>query len=159
MQKKYPDCFPDNIEELITADGAGAYEYTYYRVCKDGSINRDAFKSTFEECLEDNNSVHNRDIFLERCNAIDIGDYSTSGFEKLRDAKSILKCKKKYHDGPIIVVGQTVPACGLCMRTKDSKSRHARNSHIDWWIYKDAHPEVYFEQYFEETGGKLNEDS
>lgn len=156
MRNRYPDCFPANIEELIIQDGAGENEFPYYRVCNNDKIDRDAFKGTYEESLTQCAGGHNRDMYLASKETTDIGDYSTSGFEKLRDAKNILKCKKKYHNGPIIAVGKTVPSCGLSMRTKDSKTRKKKNSHIDWWIYKEAHPEVFFERYIEDPGGENN---
>lgn len=157
MKGKYPDCFPVNIEQLIIEDGAGENEFIYYRVCDNEDINRDAFKGTYEVALDKIGSVHNRDVYLGDEKTIDIGEYATSGFEKVKDAKNILKCKKKHHDGPIIIVGSTIPSCGLSMRTKDSKTRKKKNSHIDWWIYKEAHPEIYFKKYLEITGGGKNE--
>lgn len=143
---QYPECFPENIDELIRSDGAEENIYTYYRISRTGLVNRDAFLGSYEESLKCNQFVHNRDMFLASQEQLDIGDYSTSGYEKIRDAKSRLKCMKKYEEGPVILVGETNPTCGLSMRTKESKTRHCRNSHIDWWIYKDACPEVFFEK-------------
>lgn len=71
--------------------------------------------------------------------------------KKRRDARKRLKLMKKYEDAPKLIVGETVPSCGLSMRTRESKTRKCRDSHIDWWIYKDAHPEQYFEEAGEET--------
>lgn len=113
MERKYPDCFPANIEQLIIEDGEGENEFIYYRVCDNENINRDAFKGTYEVGLDEIGSIHNRDLHLADEKTIDIGEYATSGFEKVKDAKNILKCKKKYHDGPIIIVGKTIPSCGF----------------------------------------------
>ena len=152
--RKYPECFPDNIEELILADGAGANSYTYYRISRTGLINRDEFIGTYEKSLGETASGHNRDMYRTANEELDIGDYSTSGYEKLRDAKRLLKCIKRYEEGPIIMEGWTDPECGLSMRTKDSKTRKCRDSHIDWWIYKEAHPEVLFKKIvLEQEGG------
>lgn len=154
MKNKYPECFPDDFEKLIIADGAGENLFTYYRISETGMINRDAFKGSFEKRISGGSSVFNRDLWRARQEELDIGDYSTSGYEKYKDVRNLLKCIKKYHHGPIIMVGRTEPECGLSMRTKDSRTRPKRNSHIDWWIYRDAHPELYFKKYIEDQEGE-----
>lgn len=105
------------------ADGAGTNSYTCYRISRAGLINRDEFIGTYEKSLRETTSGHNRDMYRTVKEELDIGDYSTSGYEKLRDAKRLLKCIKKYEEGPIIMEGRTDPECGLSMRTKDSKTR------------------------------------
>ncbi len=144
--KVYPDCFPANIEDLIRQDGAGENEFTYFRICRSGLIDRDAFLSTIEENLKSDSGVPNRDLHNASSGRVDIGVYSTSGYEKKKDAERLLRCMRKRFDGPVLIVGKTMPSCGLSMRTRESKTRRARGSHIDWWIYKDAHPEVFFEK-------------
>ena len=92
-------------------------------------------------------------MFLSSKESLDVGDYSTSGYENIKHAKKRYNCMKKYEDSPIIMVGETDPKCGLSMRTKDSKTRKCKDSHIDWWIYETAHPEVLFSKVLLEEGG------
>ena len=153
MEHVYPDCFPENIEELIILDGAGKYEIKYYRICRSGMIDRAAFRSSFEDADVRNGGTHNRDVYLDSKEGKieDIGQFSTSGFEKVSAAKRCLKMMKKHYDGPVIAEGKTTPACGLSMRTRESRFRQKKGerSHIDWWIYEDAEPHLHFVLYEE----------
>ena len=142
----YPDCFPPNIEELIVADGAGENRFRYYRVSRSGKIDRDAFLSSYEERIIRDQNIHDRDVEkMDQITQKDIGLYSTSGFESRSRANNVLNLLRRHSDGPVLIVGETEPICGLSMKTKDSKSgRKSKRSHIDWWIYKDAQPELFF---------------
>lgn len=144
---KYPDCFPKNIHEKIIAEGAKSNKLTVYRICNKGIISRDTFISSFEEKINESDTF-NRDIYL--ANEYHIEDYSTSCFEKIKDANDILKCKKKYHDGPILITGELNPCYGLSLREKDRKIdsiiKKLKKSHVHWWIYKNCDPSDDFEK-------------
>lgn len=86
---KYPDCFPADIEQRIIEDGAGKNKYTFYRISRTGLINRDAFMGTIEERLRNASLQQNRDLTVTSADEVNIGDFSTSGYEKKK------RCPKK----------------------------------------------------------------
>ncbi len=145
MKNKFPACFPKNLLDLIVEDGAEAKAIDVYRVCRNGKINRDAFLSTIQENKTTSNSkTVNRDIAIEN-NIIDIGKYSTSCFEDLKQIQRVMGGMQRSTPEQIVVKGKTEPSCGLSMRTENSKThRKARPSHVDWWIYENSTPEIYF---------------
>ena len=108
-----------------------------YRVCKKGKIDAEAFLSSYEEGL------HNKDMDLD-----DPSTFSTSCFEKLRDAKLLCKCIKKWNPSPVIAKGHIVYDSGFSLRDKD-KAIPKKGSHVDWWIFDGEHPENYFEEWSE----------
>ena len=145
-KKIFPDCYPSNLYEKIIEDGAKENTFSAYRVSNYNVINKDTFLSSFEEfCLESGNNI-NRDLYYAYLDGMqNIGNFSVSFFEEKKNAEMILKLKKKYHDGPILIYGNILPQYGLSMRTCDSKShRKAKKSHIDLWKYKDIDPSATF---------------
>lgn len=148
-RKKLPDEYPLEIYDLIIEDGGSERTFeNVYRIAEKGKLNRDAFLSSFQERRVKsslNNSYNNRDAFLAEQEVIDIGDYSTSCFQKRKNAKKVLKLKARYEDGPKILIGTILPDSGLSMLTAESKShRMAKDSHIDWWIYQGVDPSQDF---------------
>lgn len=151
LSNTFPNNYPDNLLELIINDGAQEQNFEVYRVCRNGLVNRDAFNSTFQEKPNRKRRISsvvvNRDAILNSNEVIDIGEYSTSVFENLKPAKRIITSMSKYTPEQIVAKGTTNPACGLSMRTEESKSkRNCTKSHIDWWIYENSNPEDYFEE-------------
>lgn len=147
--KKLPSEYPCEIYDLIIKDGGAERTFeNVYRIAEKGKLNRDAFLSSFQEKRIKNsceNSYNNRDAFLAEKEVVDIGDYSTSCFQKRRNAKKILKLKARHVDGPKILIGTILPETGLSMLTAESRSnRMAMDSHIDWWIYQGVDPSPYF---------------
>ncbi len=149
----FPDDYPKDLYERVVADGAGKNEYDVYRVAELGENNRDAFLSSYTE-QKLKNSINNRDVYLamkQKENEYDIGLFSTSCFETIKQAKKILKLKERHVAGPCILFGRIMPETGLSMKTENSKSgRKARRGHIDWWIYKDVDPSKNFSEVEEE---------
>lgn len=147
--RAFPDAYPDDLYSRIIEDGADKNTFVdVYRVSDCSIINRDAFLSSAIE-MAVRKGVVNRDAYfaeLDKADGIDM--FSTSFFEKQKDAKRILGLKKKYNDSPILMRGNIVPELGLSIRTRDSKTRdiskRSKNSHIDWWLYKDSDPSYLF---------------
>ena len=44
----------------------------------------------------------------------------------------------------ILAKGVTDPVCGMCQKTKERTG--TKSSHVDWWLYADARPHIYFEE-------------
>ncbi len=110
-----------------------------FRICKKGKIDAEAFHSTYEE------GTHNKDIDLN-----DPSTFSTSCFEKLKDAKRLFKCIKKWNPSPVIAKGHIAYDSGFSLCDKD-RFMPKKGSHVDWWIFCGEHPENYFEEWSEEN--------
>lgn len=135
---KYPDCFPENFESEILPSGAADNNLEVYRIAKYGIINRDAFISTYEEIQ--------RKLIPPRkkLDKNDPSTYSTSCQMELADAEYLLTIFMRHKPDAIITKGATEPSCGVSQIT--SERTRQNNSHVDWWIYKDASPYKYFSE-------------
>lgn len=144
-KEQFPDCFPDNFYELIEENGIEAKsecfeeEGVIYRISKLGKLDRDAFRSTYEEY--EKGLATNKDIDLN-----DLQTYSTSCDIKKAKIKKMMKLFNKYYPKPILLQGKAQRTDGIAMKTIDWKAEYNNNHHVDWWIYKEAHPETYFEE-------------
>lgn len=144
IKKTFP-CYRNAADEVIfdlnkLPDNAKQQNIEeVYRVRKKGKIDADAFCSTYEE------RKHNIDLDLN-----DPSSFSTSCFEKLRDAKQLYNCIKKRTPNPVIAKGHITYDSGFSLREKD-KSVHKKGSHVDWWIFCEEHPEDYFEEWSDQN--------
>ena len=160
MDREFPEGYPVNLLTLIIEDGAEDKAINVFRVCRTGKVNRDAFLSTFQDAQKkasnntnENTTIVNRDVAIFDTSKIDIGDFSTSCFDDLMPVRRIINNMQKSTPQQIIAKGITSPDCGLSMKTLNSKSKRSKrrnDPHVDWWIYKDATPEIYFKEYLEE---------
>ena len=150
MENRFPENYPVDLYDRIIQDGGANNKFSkVYRIASYGIIDRDAFLSTFEEYNLNNTDLVNRDVYLASLQKdYDIGEYSVSFFEKQRDARRILKLKKRYHDGPVLIFGPILPEHGLSIRTKDSTNPNrnkSSDSHIDLWKYENIDMSNLFE--------------
>lgn len=125
--RKFPDCFPKNFIRDILPPDCEFHSYTAYRILKNGILDHKAFISSFEEFKDS----------PERFNLNSPDTYSTSVFSDYQDAEKILKIMCRHHPRPTIAQGVTEPSCGPCKKSYNS-------SHINWWIFKDVSPEIFF---------------
>lgn len=51
----------------------------------------------------------------------------------------------RHYPTPFIAKGVTDMECGPCQLTSE-RVIEDKSSHVDWWIYEDATPELYFEK-------------
>lgn len=135
---KFPDCFPDNFETEILPEGATSENKPVYRVIKYGITNRDSYIGTYEEIC--------RGLIppKKRMNKYDPGLYSTSCNIEYSEAEYALNMFMRHHPKAIIAKGETVETCGPCQLTSEREERD--DTHVDWWIYKDAEPQIYFSE-------------
>lgn len=110
-----------------------------YRVCKKGKIDAEAFCCTYEE------GIHNKEIDIK-----DPSTFSTSCYDKPKDAKRLCKCIKKWNPSPVIAKGYITYDSGYSLRDID-KFPPKKGSHIDWWIFDEEQPENYFEEWGEKN--------
>lgn len=124
LKSKFPAYFP--LDQL--PEGAKEEAIHVYRICKWGKIEARAFRTSYEE------QIHER-MQLKEMNesSPDIDACSVSCFEKINDARRMLKFFSKNYPQPVIAEGSTAILYGLSQRTKDRK-RNAK-SHVDWWTY------------------------
>ena len=64
--------------------------------------------------------------------------FSLSTYEKPKDVKRFASMDSDMHVPFKIAIGFTVPVYGLAQRTRERIKK--RDSHVDWWLYKDATP-------------------
>ena len=125
----FPECFPADFESEILPKDVEYKAYPVYRVLKKGVLNREAFVSSFEE-------------FPKRFRQSRKADsYSTSCFQDYKEICDILQFTfRDMYPKAILAIGKTEPVCGPC------KKNEFGSSHVDWWIYKDSHPENFFKE-------------
>lgn len=143
LRKKYPPNFP--VDEL--PEGAKEERIEVFRVCRSGSVEPASFLPTYLDELS-----MTKENYGEKH---DIGYYSLSTFYKENDAKRALKFFRGKQPSAILAIGCTEPCCGLCQRTRERKKN--AKSHVDWWLYQNAVPHIFFREVLSE-GGESNGD-
>ena len=136
--KKYPECFPENFETDILPKDAKKENKSVYRVIKFGTIDRNGFIGTYEEIQ--------RGLIppKKRMNLDDPGLYSTSCNMKYSEAEYALNMFMRNYPKPFIAKGETEGSCGPCQLTSEREKRS--DTHVDWWIYEDTEPQIYFSE-------------
>ena len=135
---KFPNCFPENFETEILPREAKEENRLVYRIIKYGTINRDSFISTYEEIQ--------RGLIppKKRMNLQDPGLFSTSCNIDYSEAEYVLSLIMRHQPKAFIAKGETEGSCGPCQLT--SEREKTTSTHIDWWIYDDSSPQLYFEE-------------
>ena len=138
LMKKYPECFPENFETDILPKDAKKENKSVYRVIKFGTIDRNEFIGTYEEIQ--------RGLIppKKRMNLDDPGLYSTSCNMKYSEAEYALNMFMRHYPKPFIAKGETEGSCGPCQLTSEREKRS--DTHVDWWIYEDTEPQIYFSE-------------
>lgn len=137
--KEYPECFPENFTTNILPNDAKEENKSVYRVIKYGIMNKDSFISTYEEMkkglipYKKNIDKNNPGLYSTSCNI----DYS--------EAKYILDLIMRHKPEAYIAKGETEKTCGPSQKTSD-REKERNDTHVDWWIYKEANPQLYFEK-------------
>lgn len=136
--KKYPKCFPENFETDILPKGAKEENKSVYRIIKYGTINRESFISTYEEMK--------RGLIppKKRINLSDPGIYSTSCNIDYSEAEYVLNLFMRHYPKVFIAKGETEKTCGPCQLTSEREER--TGTHVDWWIFEECEPQMYFEE-------------
>lgn len=142
--KCFPDYFSEPIQDEISKWGTNN-KIKVYRVGKYGKNDNTAFLNYYDEVLQGLKTVRNKEQYLKKCKA-NIDLLSISCYENKADIEDYFKITlKNTYPQRILLYGDTVPQCGLSGRTKDRKEDYT-NSHVDWWLYKNTTPWIYFEE-------------
>lgn len=136
----FPKCFPKDFETAILPKLTSNNSRDVYRIIKSGTINREAFISTYEEIKRGLMPRPRKPLNLR-----DPGTYSTSCFADLKEAEYILNIFMQHYPKPIISCGQTAETCGPSQMTKDRKPGHS-STHVDWWIHEESSPQLHFKE-------------
>lgn len=144
LRAKYPPGFP--VEAL--PEGAREERIDVYRICRSGSVEPASFLPTYLDEL----SMTKENAGEEH----DIGYYSLSTFFKENEAKRALKFFRGKQPSAILAIGYTEPSCGLCQRTRERKKN--AKSHVDWWLYRDTFPHIFFQE-IQLEGGERDDHS
>lgn len=131
IQKKFPSVFPQNVPPKEAKEES----IEVYRLCTTGAVEPESFLPTYLETKR-----------LKEFDASDPGGYSLSSFETEKDALTIFSLIGKHYPKPILAKGTTDPSCGVTQRTRDRIKRKSLKSHVDWWLYEDAAPHVFFQK-------------
>ena len=137
--KSFPDCFPGNFATDILPVGAVEDNKPVYRVIKYGILNRDSYIGTYEEILKGLMPPGKK-----RRDPSKPGTYSTSCHLEKSESEYFLQLCMRHHPAAFIAKGITAADCGPSQLTSDREPRD--DTHVDWWIYKDAEPQYYFEE-------------
>ena len=136
--KSFPDCFPNNFVTDMLPEGAIEDNKEVYRVIKYGILNRDSYIGTHEEILK--GLMPPGRIRRDPSNP---GTYSTSCYLEESECVHFLKLCMRHKPEALIAKGITAAECGPSQLTSDREPRN--DTHVDWWIYKEAEPQYYFE--------------
>ncbi len=139
---KFPSCFPLDFAEKILPQGLPPLKLDVFRVCTNGTINKESFLSTFETISQ---GAKPAPPDWEKRKG-DPSAYSVSCNDTLEGARHPLKCLVQYHPAAILAHGTASSALGPLQRTADRKPLSRDKSHIDWWLYADSDPSPLFSQ-------------
>ena len=134
IDKKYPDFF----RNTVLPEKACNQEIEVYRFCVEGIIDRRAFDSSY---ADKHITGANRALDIKP-DSKDPKHYATSVYHDVNDV--IMRQASFTNRKPMTIVakGITEKSCGPCAIS--SHWRMCNTSHVDWWIYEDAHPECFF---------------
>lgn len=127
--------FPDYFERFDLPEGAKPEKIEVYRACKTQKCDKESFTPSFEE---------KGFKYLQGDNPRDPSLYSLSTAEKPKDIKRFVNLNSEYKKPYKIAKGVTSEECGFVQRTKE-RIPSRRNSHVDWWLFKNAEPYKFFE--------------
>lgn len=142
--KIFPDYFSESAVKLILLNGQENNLHVY-RVGKYGKDKEIAFLNYYDEVLLGLKTVRERGKYLEKCKN-DIDRLSISCYYEKNDIVYYLNITlKDQFPERILLEGYTDLKCGLSQKT-DERKKNVENSHVDWWLYKDATPWDAFQE-------------
>lgn len=133
-ENRIKNIFPDYFERFELPDGAREQSINVYRACRSGKCDADSFLPSFEEAGYKLNPL---------ADPKDPSQYSLSTYEKPNHIKRFASMTSELKVPYTIAKGVTAPQYGVSQRTCERKARS--QSHVDWWLYKDATPYEVFE--------------
>ena len=129
--------FPAYFECFSMPECAVEQELTVYRACKTRKIERESFLNTYEE------NGFSVPVGLQ---SDDPQVYSLSTFEKPKDLHRFVCINSRFDPPWMLAKGITSAQCGVSCRTKAWQANKKKSSHVDWWLYENAEPWLYFKE-------------
>jgi len=140
----FPNYFSENAISQILIYGKQANMHVY-RVGKYGKDKTTAFLNYYDEVICGLKTVRKPEKYLEKCKN-NIDKLSVSCYLEMKDISYYFEITLK-DDYPerVLLEGTTNHKCGLAQKTSE-REKERRDSHVDWWIFKDATPWIYFNE-------------
>lgn len=142
---RFPSCFPPNFETDILPSGLPDIELDVFRVCTNGVIDKNTFRSTYEEIIAGNKPKP----YNWAKKIADPSTYSVSCNNTLDGVKNALKCLVLHFPDLFIIIGHASSKMGPLQKTADRVVSYPDQSHFDWWLYLDSDPSPNFKRYEE----------
>lgn len=140
----FPDYFSENAVKIILSQGK-RNNLHIYRVGKYGKDKTIAFLNYYEEVIRGLKTVRNPVKYLEKCKN-NIDQLSVSCYYDRKDLTYYFEVTlKDSYPERILLEGVTNPQYGLIQKTAERK-KETRDSHVDWWLFKDATPWMDFKE-------------
>lgn len=140
----FPDYFSENSVKLILLHGRKE-NFHIYRVAKYGKDKTIAFLNYYEEVIRGLKTVRNPEKYLEKCKN-NIDQLSVSCYYDINDLTYYFEITlKDNYPERILLEGITNSKYGLIQKTSERK-KEKKNSHVDWWLFKDATPWIDFNE-------------
>lgn len=139
---RFPGCFPQHFAEKILPQGLPYQKIDVFRVCVNGTINKETFSSSFEDFYYGRKPwPWNWEKKRE-----DPGSYSVSCNDSIEGVSNALKCLVSHHPAAFVIRGTASSEFGPMQRTIDRDPKYPDESHIDWWLYVDSDPSPMFQR-------------
>lgn len=139
---QFPSCFPKHFAEKILPQGLPYQKIDVFRVCVNGTINKETFSSSYEDFYYGRKPwPRNWEKKKE-----DPGAYSVSCNDSIEGVSNALKCLVDYHPAAFLIRGTASSELGPMQRTTDREPTYSDSSHIDWWLYADSDPSPMFQK-------------
>ncbi len=143
-EKIFPDCFPEDFEEKYLPHNLPNLKISVFRVCTNGTINKETFLSTFEEICRGLKPAPKR--WKKNAGKFDPGYFSVSCNDTRKAAEDVLKCLVGSHPKAFLIYGTASSELGPLQRTSDREPSRLDKSHFDWWLYADSDPSADFKR-------------
>lgn len=132
MMKKFPSFFSSNNVTLPSK--FDTEEYTVYRACITGQVEKDSFLCTY---VEQGFSINPSSTYFA-------GEFSLSVYANPKHFKRFLSVDRRAQHPWTIAKGCTDMNMGP-HKVSSPDFFPKRKSHIDWWLYDGAQPWLNFE--------------
>lgn len=147
MDKKvyiFPDYFSSSVVSKIINNGR-ENNYYVYRLAKYGKKDETiAFLNYYEEVIRGLKIVRKKEAYLKECKN-NMDRLSVSCYMDIEDINYYCGVTLKDHyPEKIILEGTAKGKHGLSQITSERKEKN--DSHVDWWLYKDATPWIDFKE-------------
>lgn len=141
----FPNYFNDTVIAEILKLGKKTKK-AVYRYGKSGKNIKDAYICSYGEVLFDIKipMPKRKEKWLKQYRN-KVEQFSTSCYENVEDIKYHLDTVLKNNPHCIILYGETSPDDGLSQLTKE-RDKDRTDSHVDWWLYDNADPSIYFKE-------------